>query len=681
MVVRKLLILLLFVVLGPSTWLQLHGQNGPTACSTLGQTPPTAFPVCGTSVFKQQTVPACGGNRVPVPCNDGTPYTDINPFWYKFTCFAGGTLGFLIAPNTPSDDYDWQIFDVTGHDPNDVYTQASLFVSGNWSSIPDTTGTRNNNDGSINCAGPAYPNTNSMPTLIQGHNYLLLVSHFTSTNQSGYSLIFGGGTASITDSIPPALKSVQPICDGSTIQVVLNKKMKCSSLDADGTDFTLAALPPGRQITGASAASCSSGFDFDTLTLVLNGPLPAGNYTLMAANGTDGNTILDNCSNQVPVGQSLSFTMIVPQPTPLDSISPVSCAPNQLRLVFRKGIQCSSIAADGTDFKVTGTSPVTITSVSTTCDARGLTNVIQLNLAAPILTAGNFVVTLQPRSTGNTLLDECGLRSPPSSINFSTKDTVSAKAFQDPILYGCKNDTVGFLYPVQNGVDQWLWVFDNTDTSRLQNPPQHIYSASSTHTVKVAVSNGVCSDTTTASIVLNNAVNAAFEAPSILCPRDYATFKNNSTGLINSWTWDFGDGTASNLQTPADHLFPITGVETNYSVQLIAGSSIGCYDTATQKIDVLRSCYIAVPTAFTPNGDGLNDYLYPLNAFKADNLVFQVFNRQGQLVFESHVWTQKWDGRIQGHDAPAGAYVWFLQYTDRDSGHKFFQKGTSILIR
>ncbi|HTE30105.1 MAG TPA: gliding motility-associated C-terminal domain-containing protein, partial [Chryseolinea sp.] len=198
---------------------------------------------------------------------------------------------------------------------------------------------------------------------------------------------------------------------------------------------------------------------------------------------------------------------------------------------------------------------------------------------------------------------------------------------------------------------------------------------------KLTVSNGVCADTTMASIVLDNLIRTSFEAPNIICPRDYATFKNNSTGLIDFWTWNFADGTTSNDQTPSDHLFPITGVETNYSVQLIAGNTLGCYDTAIQKIDVLRSCYIAVPTAFTPNGDGLNDYLYPLNAFKADNLVFQVFNRQGQMVFETRDWTQKWDGRIQGHEASAGTYVWYLQYTDRDSGHKFFQKGTSLLIR
>jgi gliding motility-associated-like protein len=671
---QRLLILLLgtflIIVITPYA----NGQ-----CS-LGQQPSTAFPVCGTSVFKQATVPACGGNPIPVPgCNNAT-FEDINPYYYKFTCFSSGTLGFSITPNTSSDDYDWQIFDVTGHDPYQIYADPSLFVSGNWSGNPGITGTADNTNGASNCAGYAYPTTNSLPSLVAGHDYLLMVSHFTSTSQSGYSLAFTGGTASITDSIPPGLKSVAQICDGSTLRVLLSKKMKCSSLAQDGSDFTVTPLPPGVQVTGASANTCTSGFDLDTVILSLSGPLPVGVYTVTATDGKDGNTLLDNCGNQITVGESQSFTMTLPQPTPLDSIAPVTCAPNQLRLVFKKYIQCSSIAADGSDFKITGTSPVAITSVNTNC-SNGLTNIILVNLAAPIQTAGNFVLTLQTGNDGNTLFDECGLTSPPSSIGFSTKDTVSAEAMQDPILLGCINDTVAFSYPSQNGVNQWLWVFDNTDSSRLQNPAARIYPASGTHTAKLTVSNGVCTDTMKVSMTFDNAINASFEAPNIICPRDYATFRNNSSGTIDSWTWDFADGTISNDQTPSDHLFPITGVETNYPVRLIAGNANGCYDTAVRKIDVLRSCYIAVPTAFTPNGDGLNDYLYPLNAFKADNLVFQVFNRQGQLVFETHDWTQKWDGRIQGHEAPAGTYAWFLQYTDHDSGHKFFQKGTSILIR
>lgn len=675
---HRLLILFLGTFL---TTLLIREAKGQTPCTVLGQTPATAFPVCGTAVFKQNNVLPCGGYDIPVPgCGPG--YADINPYWYKFTCFSSGTLGFTITPNTLSDDYDWQIFDVTGHQASEVYTNSSLFLTANWSGNSGVTGTASNNNGLINCGGYGYPTMNSLPSLIQGHDYLMLVSHFTSTNQSGYSLVFAGGTASITDSTPPALKAVVPVCDGSTIRVILNKKMKCNSLAANGSDFTISPLPAGVLVVSAAGNSCTSGFDLDTLVLTLSGPLTAGPYTLTAVNGSDGNTLLDNCGNQVPTQQSLPFTMVLPQPTPIDSITPVGCAPNQLHLVFKKYLHCSSIAADGSDFTITGSTPVTITGATTNCDGNDLANIITLNLSAPILTAGNYTITLQPGNDGNTLFDECGLQSPTSSISFSTADTVSAEALQDPIIYGCVTDTVDYSYPSQNGVNQWLWVFDNTDTSHVQNPPRHFYSAASgTHSIQLTISNGVCSDSTKLSIVLDNAIKALFEAPNIICPTDYAQFKNNSTGSISSWTWDFADGTTSNLQLPADHLFPATGVESKYPVRLIAGNDKGCYDTAIQVVDVLRSCYIAVPTAFTPNGDGLNDYLYPLNAFKADNLLFRVFNRNGMLVFESNTWTQKWDGRIKDNAAPAGTYVWLLQYTDRDTGKKYTQKGTSVLIR
>jgi gliding motility-associated-like protein len=93
------------------------------------------------------------------------------------------------------------------------------------------------------------------------------------------------------------------------------------------------------------------------------------------------------------------------------------------------------------------------------------------------------------------------------------------------------------------------------------------------------------------------------------------------------------------------------------------------------------NCFIAVPTAFTPNADGLNDYLYPLNALKADNLEFRVYNRYGQQVFYTNDWTRKWDGRIGGREQPAGVYAWLLSYTHQDTGEKIFRRGTTVLIR
>jgi gliding motility-associated-like protein len=88
-----------------------------------------------------------------------------------------------------------------------------------------------------------------------------------------------------------------------------------------------------------------------------------------------------------------------------------------------------------------------------------------------------------------------------------------------------------------------------------------------------------------------------------------------------------------------------------------------------------------VPSAFTPNFDGLNDYLYPVNAYKAQDLHFSVYNRFGQRVFNSNNWTKKWDGTFKGKKADAGTYVWMLQYYNPDLNQKIEQKGTVVLIR
>jgi gliding motility-associated-like protein len=680
MTIGKLLIYCLFslfVTLPLSLW----GQS----CTTLGQAPETAFPVCGSNTFTQDSVPLCSNGQVPVPgCGFG--YADVNPYWYKFTCFSSGTLGMLISPANPGDDYDWEIFDITGQPLSAVYSNVSIVVADNWSGVTGNTGTSATATAYSECASDMLPATtpppfSKMPILIQGHNYLLMISHFSGKGQSGYQLSFSGGTASITDTKQPLVSSANAVCL-SVIGVRLNKKMSCPSLTATGSEFSISPMPSGVQIVSAVGDSCSSGFDMDSLTLTLNGNLTPGNYTLTAINGTDGNTLLDDCGTAIPVGQVVNFMAIPPLPTPLGTVRAPGCAPNMLKVVFGgpSPIQCSSIAPDGSDFSVSG--GVRVAGASGVCDVNGFTDTILVQLSAPIQTAGNYQLSLQTGTDGNTLINFCGLSTPASSVAFSTADTVSAKALADQILYGCKQDTIVYTYPSEDGVDQWHWVFDGSDSSQAQNPPPRIYTNFGNESVSLVVSNGVCTDSAQVVVALDNAIQAKFEAPNILCPKDYAQILNNSLGsTITSWSWDFGDGTSSDLQLPPDHLFPQTGVETKYPVTLVVGNSIGCKDTARQLIDVLRSCFIAVPGAFTPNGDGVNDYLYPLNAFKAVDLQFRVYNRQGQMVFETTDWTKKWDGTVGGHPEPAGTFAWVLSYIDGDTGKRIFQKGTSILIR
>jgi len=375
-------------------------------CTTLGQTPATAFPVCGTDVFAQSSVPACTNHTIPTFCKaeDGLEYEDKNPYWYKFTCFQSGTLGFLIQPNNASDDYDWQLFDVTDRDINDVFRDPATIVAYNWSGEVGNTGATNGRSLYV-CAtsplNPIAPIFSKMPNVVEGHHYLLMISHFLGDQQSGYHLSFGGGTASITDLKDPALQAVNTNCDNTQLRLKLNKKMKCPSLVPDGSDFILTSGTDTIPIAQAIAASCSRGFDMDSVLLSLSAPLPVGNYTLTAVNGTDGNTLKDNCDRTIPVGDKLDFAVLPLQPTPMDSLVPVKCASNTLQLVFKKNILCSSIAANGSDFTVTGTLPVAVIGASGDC-SDGMSSVITIHLSAPIYNKGNFQVHLAPGADGKS---------------------------------------------------------------------------------------------------------------------------------------------------------------------------------------------------------------------------------------------------------------------------------------
>jgi gliding motility-associated-like protein len=252
--------------------------------------------------------------------------------------------------------------------------------------------------------------------------------------------------------------------------------------------------------------------------------------------------------------------------------------------------------------------------------------------------------------------------------------------FTYQIDQGCKQDTVHFFHDAKHEVNQWLWRLDYNGTSTLQNPVSY-FNSFGTKQIILTVSNGFCSDTLSKSILLDNTLKAAFETNNILCPEDSAVFKNTSIGKIVSYNWNFQNGNFSMNENPFPQKYPIILAEKNYPVTLVVENDLGCFDTAVNNIRVLKSCYIAVPNAFTPNGDGLNDFLYPLGAYKADNLEFKVYNRLGQLVFQSNDWTSKWDGTIKGQPQDAGIYVWTLKYILRDTGKHIFMKGSTVLIR
>jgi gliding motility-associated-like protein len=153
-----------------------------------------------------------------------------------------------------------------------------------------------------------------------------------------------------------------------------------------------------------------------------------------------------------------------------------------------------------------------------------------------------------------------------------------------------------------------------------------------------------------------------------------------STGAISNWQWNFGNGQTSIVQNPAVVYYFLSDNTSTYTVSLKIADSTGCKDSTYHTLKAEGNCYIAVPTAFTRNGDGLNDYLYPLNAYKATNLIFHVYNRFGELIFETKDWTRKWDGTNNGIKQPTGTYIWILDYNDAGN-KKVSLRGTAVLIR
>jgi len=163
-------------------------------------------------------------------------------------------------------------------------------------------------------------------------------------------------------------------------------------------------------------------------------------------------------------------------------------------------------------------------------------------------------------------------------------------------------------------------------------------------------------------------------------PRDTAVVMGqplqlNATGSINySWSpsqWLSNTNTATPVSTPLDNIEYVVTVTNN----------IGCVDTDTIQVfyyKVLPDFW--VPSAFTPNGDGLNDVLTPIALGMKTVDLFIIYNRWGQQVFKTNNIEVGWDGRYKGTIQGTGGYVWYAEGTDF-LNKKLVKKGNVLLLK
>jgi gliding motility-associated-like protein len=109
-------------------------------------------------------------------------------------------------------------------------------------------------------------------------------------------------------------------------------------------------------------------------------------------------------------------------------------------------------------------------------------------------------------------------------------------------------------------------------------------------------------------------------------------------------------------------------------------SSYGCKGIDTFVVQVVNNASFYVPTAFTPNNDGRNDYFKPLAVGFTQLNYFRIYNRWGQLVYTTRNFETGWDGTCNGKQAELGVYYWEISFVDL-TGKQGVAKGDVTLIR
>lgn len=238
----------------------------------------------------------------------------------------------------------------------------------------------------------------------------------------------------------------------------------------------------------------------------------------------------------------------------------------------------------------------------------------------------------------------------------------------------------------------YQWEFgDNQRASGVENPT-HIYSQPGTYTVTLSANNVTGQRTE----VVKEQFITVYETPqaSYTIPDDFRqVFTGEEVQMVNTsvgadeFIWRFGDGNTSFQENPV-HVYADSGI---YDITLISiNSSTGCQDSFSleAQVQVILGGESAVANAFTPsrNGPGTgstnaqsNDYFIPeLKGVAEFNM--KIYNRWGELLYETNDKTQGWDGYYQGELMPQDVYVYRLELT-YENGRKETKVGDVTLIR
>ena len=221
----------------------------------------------------------------------------------------------------------------------------------------------------------------------------------------------------------------------------------------------------------------------------------------------------------------------------------------------------------------------------------------------------------------------------------------------------------------------WLWNFGDGYQSGLY-APSHIYQNGNNYTVTLSATPIHCPSLLT---TYNQLVHVDPNVSGIRYPVKDAVSNTrtplHARNIATRYFWRPAIGLSDpNIKDPYFNF----NNSMEYQIRLITAS--GCNIIDTQLVRIQPAIDIQVPTAFTPNSDNHNDWLDVFLIGIKELKFFRVFNRWGQLLFETHDPRQLWDGNFHGKKQPAETYVWTAEGLGVN-GQTIIRRGQTILIR
>jgi gliding motility-associated-like protein len=261
--------------------------------------------------------------------------------------------------------------------------------------------------------------------------------------------------------------------------------------------------------------------------------------------------------------------------------------------------------------------------------------------------------------------------------------------FTPDVTEGCAPLTVNFVNSTPNGADCYWSFGDGTYLSGCGNV-SNTFESSGCYDITLTVTdaNGCTGSLSIPNLICVDGVPlASFNASNTQISEfdNIVLFDNNSLNATQ-FIWNFGDNSANSQEMNPVHQFEALE-EGSYVVTLIASSDFGCSDTAVTVIQVIQELIYYVPNTFTPDDDVYNQTFKPVftTGFDPYDYTLRIFDRWGELIFESHNAAIGWDGTYgQGDNVNIvedGTYVWQIEFKTSKNDERKLVVGHINLLR